>query len=259
MKDFAPVYGPVRSWRYGLSLGIDPIGLVSTCSFNCVYCQLGQIERSFLQRQTFVPTADILSLVEKKIDPTLDVITISGSGEPTLASNLGEIITAIKRITDIPLVVLTNGSLLGLETLRSDLELADEVSIKLDGITKERIDRVNRPAFVWDWEQLLCHLSALRQSFRGKMTIQTMLLSIWSEQERRAYIDGLNDIQPDRVYLNTPRRPKPKQRLINGRENLTTIDGASWFKPIDFDYIATFAEEIKNRSGLPVSFVVGNE
>lgn len=259
MKEFPAVYGPVRSWRYGLSLGIDPIGIVSTCSFNCVYCQLGQIERSSLQRQTFVPTADILSLVQTKITSFLDVITLSGSGEPTLALNLGEIITAVKQITTIPLVVLTNGSLLGLEAVRSDLQLADEVSIKLDGISKDQINRVNRPAFAWDWEQLCGHISALRQSFRGKLTIQTMLLSAWHDQEREAYINGLNLIQPDRVYLNSPRRPKPKQRLVEGRENLTTIAAGTWFKPIDLDYLTAFAEEIKDRSGCPVSFVVVNE
>jgi len=60
---FTAVYGPVSSWRYGRSLGIDPIGCVSTCSFNCVYCQLGEIEHKTSTRAIYVPTEQILEAV----------------------------------------------------------------------------------------------------------------------------------------------------------------------------------------------------
>lgn len=254
MKNFLPVYGPVKSWRYGNSLGIDPIGMVSTCSFNCVYCQLGKIERSSLDRQNFVSTAEIVDLVKQKSTEKFDVITISGSGEPTLAINLGEIIRSVKQITKTPVIVLTNGSLLGLASVQSDLLLADEVSVKLDGITTDRVDRVNRPCFPWDWEEFMDNFLELRRVFRGRLTIQTMLLSWWDDQERQAYVEGLNQIKPDRVYLNVPRRPKPKARLLQGRENLTKLEQASRFKYLSLDELSTFAEEIKHRSGISVSF-----
>ncbi len=254
MKDFTPVYGPVKSWRYGNSLGIDPIGMVSTCSFNCVYCQLGKIERSSLQRQTFVKTAEIITLVKQKMTERPEVITLSGSGEPTLALNLGEIIRGVRQIVSIPIIVLTNGSLLGLDQVRSDLLLADEVSVKLDGIGTDRVDRVNRPCFPWHWDEFVDNFLELRRVFRGRLTIQTMLLSWWDDQERQAYVEGLNQIKPDRVYLNVPRRPKPKARLLQGRENLTKLEQASRFKYLSLDELSTFAEEIKHRSGISVSF-----
>ena len=98
------VYGPVKSWRSGTSLGIDPIGKVSTCSFNCSYCQLGKIQKITNEIKVYVDTQtvikDFLELEKQgrfKLEE-LDVITFAGSGEPTLAENLGEMIDALKII-----------------------------------------------------------------------------------------------------------------------------------------------------------------
>ena len=112
-QDFSSVYGPVASWRYGRSLGIDPIGPVSACSFDCVYCQLGEIEEKTRDRRIFVATSRILRDLRAVAVDGIDVISLSGSGEPTLALNLGEIVSAIKAATGKPVVVLTNASLLG--------------------------------------------------------------------------------------------------------------------------------------------------
>jgi wyosine [tRNA(Phe)-imidazoG37] synthetase (radical SAM superfamily) len=108
-KLFKSVYGPLKSWRYGKSLGIDPIGKTSVCSFNCVYCQLGEIEIITKERRIFVPTETILNDL-KSFAPwnEIDIITLSGSGEPTLALNLGEILKGIKKITNHQTLVLTN-------------------------------------------------------------------------------------------------------------------------------------------------------
>jgi len=259
MNNFSPVYGPVRSWRYGNSLGIDPIGMVSSCSFNCVYCQLGAIEHLSLQRQVFIPTGAILTAIEARIKEPLDVITVSGSGEPTLALNLGEIIAGVKDITAIPLVVLTNGTLLGVPAVRQDLALADEVSVKLDGITTQRLKQINRPISIWEGEHLWENLQNFRQEYHGKLTIQTMILAPWSEAEEQLYIDRVKALQPQHIYLNHPRRPKPKGRLIAGRENLTTIEHGSWFQPIGRDYLGRFAQAIRQEAHLTVSYVIQQE
>jgi len=259
MNNFSPVYGAVRSWRYGNSLGIDPIGMVSTCSFNCVYCQLGEIERPSLERQIFIPTQEILQLIEQRKNEAIDVITLSGSGEPTLALNLGEIIAGLKSITSFPVVVLTNGSLLGMESVRAELALADEVSVKLDGVTAHRVKQIDRPIFIWDLENLFVNLLNFRQEYHGRLTIQTMILSPWTTEEEHLYIDRLKALQPDHIYLNSPRRPKPKHRLIEGRENLTVVDRASWFKPISRDYLSKFVQAIRQQSNLTVSYVMEHE
>ena len=104
---YTSVYGPVRSWRYGRSLGIDPIGVVSTCSFNCVYCQLGEIQHHTTARQIFIPTEKIVRDLQVVNLADVDVVTLSGSGEPTQALNIGEILTAAKQIAGLPMVVLT--------------------------------------------------------------------------------------------------------------------------------------------------------
>ncbi len=254
MTDFTPVYGPVHSWRYGTSLGIDPIGAISTCSFNCVYCQLGKIERSSLVRQTFVSTAEIISLVSQHQE--MDVVTISGSGEPTLALNLGEIIAAVKGIISNPLIVLTNGSLLHLNDVRRDLLLADEVSVKLDGITTDRINRISRPAFSWDWQTFWQSLQTFRTMFNARLTIQTMILSAWTIAEEKTYIDQLKTIGIDGIYLNVPRRPKPRHRLLEGRENNSQIDHGIYFSQPDWTYLNNFAQRIQDRSGIPVSWMM---
>jgi wyosine [tRNA(Phe)-imidazoG37] synthetase (radical SAM superfamily) len=108
---FTAVYGPVQSWRFRRSLGIDPIGPRSVCSFNCAYCQLGEIEQACSERQIFIPTAQIQQeLVTNARWNNVDMITLSGSGKPTLVLNLGEIITMIQNLTQKPVAVLTNGT-----------------------------------------------------------------------------------------------------------------------------------------------------
>ncbi|MFN3926889.1 MAG: radical SAM protein [Pseudanabaenaceae cyanobacterium] len=251
-SEFLPVYGPVRSWRYGNSLGIDPIGAVSHCSFNCVYCQLGEIEQITLTRQLFVPTEEIINLMPTQDLQLVDVITLSGSGEPTLALNLGEILQTVGSLTPKPLIVLTNGSLLGDAQVRSELLSANEVSIKLDGITSERVAKINRPAFVWQWDNFWHNLKEFRRIYGGKLTIQTMFLSQWTPAEVQSYIEHLQSLCPDHIYLNVPRRPKPRQRLLAGRENLNAVEFALHFKPLSLEYLADLAQEIR-QAGLTVS------
>jgi len=112
MVNFSSVYGPVKSWRYGRSLGIDPIGAISTCSFTCAYCQLGDIQYRTRQRHEFITTETIAADLQQSDFASADVVTISGSGEPTLALNLGNIAIAVKNLIAKPLIVLTNGTLL---------------------------------------------------------------------------------------------------------------------------------------------------
>ncbi|MFM7580723.1 MAG: radical SAM protein, partial [Microcystaceae cyanobacterium] len=145
LSTFSAVYGPVLSWRYGRSLGIDPIGPVSTCSFNCVYCQLGEIETISQERRIFIPTQTILEELAALAPWEVDIITLSGSGEPTLALNLEDILQGIKTLTHKPILVLTNATQLGDPSVRKALSLADKVSVKLDGISEDLLRRVNRP------------------------------------------------------------------------------------------------------------------
>ncbi|MCS6815684.1 MAG: radical SAM protein [Cyanobacteria bacterium] len=252
MQTFSPVYGPVQSWRYGRSLGIDAIGPVSTCSFHCVYCQLGNIEHPSITRQLFVPTAVIMDALLGWNWSTIDAITLSGSGEPTLAANLGAILTEIQSMSDRPLIVLTNGTLLRDASVQQELYAATEVSVKVDAVTPDRFQRISRPFFPIDWPLFCTGIQQFRQRYHGKLSLQTMIVAPWSEQEQRTYIHYLSAWQPDVIYLNRPVRPKPRQRLLAGRENLTTAPNALWFKPVADARLHQFATAITEQTGIPV-------
>lgn len=252
VQTYSPVYGPVQSWRYGRSLGIDAIGPVSTCSFHCVYCQLGDIERPSNTRQLFVPTAMIVDALFGWDWSTIDAVTLSGSGEPTLAANLGAILMAVRSLSDRPLIVLTNGTLLADASVQQELHTATEVSVKVDAVTLDRFQRISRPFFPIDWQQFCTGIQQFRKGYHGKLSLQTIIVSPWSEQEQHTYIRYLSAWQPDVVYLNRPVRPKPRQRLLTGRENLTTAPDALWFKPVATASLHEFATAIMEQTGIPV-------
>ncbi len=255
MSEFTAVYGPVQSWRYGRSLGIDPIGETSTCSFDCAYCQLGEIEHRTGDRQRFVETDLILRQLESFAPWDVDVITLSGSGEPTLALNLGDIIRGAKSLSARPVAVLTNGVQLGDRQVAQDLQSCDFLSIKLDAISPAQLRRVNRPVAGIDLPDLWKTIHQFRQTFSGHLAVQTMLLTPWSDSEQSAYIDEINALQPDEIQLNTPTRPKPVTRQLDGRGNHLPGDrpyDVRYLKPVSPEILQTFRDRIVQETGISV-------
>lgn len=218
-QSFLSVYGPVVSWRYGRSLGIDPIGVVSTCSFDCVYCQLGEIEHKTGDRQLFVETRQIVEDLQAFAPWEVDAITLSGSGEPTLALNLGEILVTVKAMTGRPVGVLTNGTTLSDPVVRAELAIADQVALKLDAVSPEALRRINRPVAGVDWPQLWQGMVQFRQQYGGHLAVQTMVLAPWSEAEQDEYVARIRALAPDEVQLNTPTRPRPLSHQLDARGN----------------------------------------
>ncbi|MDB9496977.1 radical SAM protein [Spirulina major CS-329] len=250
---FSTVYGPVRSWRYGRSLGIDPIGTVSTCSFNCVYCQLGCIEHLTPTRSVYVPTARIVDDLRAVDREGVDIVTLSGSGEPTLALNVGEILQAVRDEIRRPSLVLTNGTLLGDAAVIQGLAAADRVAVKLDAWTDAALRRINRPVAGLTAAALWAGICRFRQAYPGQFELQTMVLRPWSEQERADYIAKLQHLQPTVVYLNTPSRPKPRERSLAGRGN----EGgdrtpAQQFHCVDSETLTTLAQTLTAATQIPV-------
>ena len=142
------VFGPVPTRRLGQSLGIDPVPL-KICNWNCVYCQLGRSMPMENERADFFPAEDILTEVEdalKSHQPgEIDWITFVGSGETTLYTSLGWLIQEVKKLTSLPVAVITNGSLLHKREIRQDLSTADAVLPSLDAGTPDLYRRINRP------------------------------------------------------------------------------------------------------------------
>ncbi len=202
------VYGPVDSWRVGKSLGVDLIMDTSTCSFNCTYCQLGFIQKITKERKLFIPTKKVISDFKASKWKDSDVITFSGSGEPTLALNIGEVISEIKKITDKPIAILTNGTLLNEPDVIAGVLSADLVSVKLDAPDDKTLQAINRPAEGININLILSGIKKLKKTFHGKLQIQTMFMP-QNKNQISELAKLLNEIRPDEVALNTPTRPYP--------------------------------------------------
>ncbi len=208
-KHVSTVYGPIPSWRVGNSLGIDLIRDRSVCSFNCVYCQLGYIQVITDERREFVPTDTVIQDFKESRWREADIITFSGNGEPTLATNMGEVSRRIKEITPTPQLCLTNGTTLDIPDVVDQLQNIDRVYVKLDAATETVYQRVNRPVAGIPFKKIVENTMQFRKEYPGYMGIQCMFLPL-NTQEVDALADLLLRIQPDEVQLNTPKRPYPK-------------------------------------------------
>ncbi len=252
----SPVYGPVSSWRLGRSLGIDPIGAVSTCSFDCVYCQLGEIEVKTFARRVFVPTEDIAQALAQVPDwEAVDVVTVSGSGEPTLALNLGEILAIAHDLSQRPTVVLTNSTLLGDAQVQRDLAHADRVMAKWDAPSAAALQRISRPVAPLEREALWQDLCAFRQTYAGRLDIQTMVLSPWSAGEVTDYCDRMIALAPHEIQLNTPTRPRPLVHQLDARGNHAPGDrpyATRSLRQVDAAILAQLARHIQDTVQVPV-------
>jgi len=202
------VFGPVPSRRLGRSLGVDLVPF-KTCTYDCIYCQLGRTTHRTVERKEWVPLADVLEELQDKLSSQPDYITLSGSGEPTLFSRMGELIDRIKTMTDIPVAVLTNGSLLWQPEVRDQLKKADLVIPSLDAGDTTVLQAVNRPHEDIPFERMLDGLVAFRREFQGQYWLEVMFLAghnaIHDEAAKLAGCVRL--IEPDRVQLNTATRP----------------------------------------------------
>lgn len=223
--DLAPssTYGPVKSWRLGKSLGIDLIMDPSTCSFNCTYCQLGFIQKITTERKLFIETKKVLEDFLASNWQEADIITFSGSGEPTLATNLGEVIKEIKKITNKKIAILTNGTLFNDPIVRKDVLNADIISVKLDAPDDKTLRAINRPANGISLETILSGIKKLKENIKTSkhqntntsthqhkiLQIQTMFMP-QNKNQIEALAMLLNEIKPDEVALNTPTRPYPR-------------------------------------------------
>lgn len=206
------VFGPVPSRRLGRSLGVDLVPF-KTCSFDCIYCQLGRTNCKTVERKEWVPTDAVLDQLKQKLTIRPDYITLSGSGEPTLHSGIGDIIEHIQAMTDVPVAVLTNGSLLWQKEVREAVALADLVLPSLDAPDAERFELINRPHPDITFERLVEGLTAFRREFAGKYWLEVMLLNGYtsSPPQVRQLAEYTRRIQPDQVQLNTAVRPPAEE------------------------------------------------
>lgn len=210
------IYGPVTSRRLGLSLGIDSVPY-KTCSFDCIYCQIGRTKETVLERRDFGLSGRIFEELAAKLDkgPGADCITLGGSGEPTLNRELETIVRGIKKMTDLPLAVLTNGSLLWHPGVAGALEEADILLPSLDAADEEMFRRVNRPHPEISFERYRNGIIEFSRVFPGKILLEIFLVkNINTSDEHLAKLGALAEkIAPDRIHVNTAVRP-PAENFV---------------------------------------------
>ena len=206
------VFGPIPSRRLGQSLGIDPIPL-KTCNWNCVYCQLGRSRPMTNTRREYVDSQLILAQLAVALSfhapGEIDWLTFVGSGEPTLHEELGKMIRAAKRMTDIPVAVITNGALLFLLEVRQDLLAADAVLPSLDAGNAELYKKINRPHPGVPFDRVINGMVAFRQAYQGKLWVEIMMVRGVNDTESalREIAELLTRINPDEIHINQPIRP----------------------------------------------------
>ena len=215
------MYGPVPSWRLGRSLGVDLLSTpVKTCSFDCVYCQLGLTNNRLAKRREFITAARLADELEQLRGVVADFVTFSGVGEPTLASNLGHAIEMSRKTLSLPVAVLTNSSLMPEEDVRHDLTLADVVVAKLDASDEEVFRSVNRPAVSYSLREIIAGLERFRSVYSGKLALQMMFVD-HNKESAVSMARLAAQLHADEVQINTPLRPCAVRPL--DREELAAI------------------------------------
>jgi len=215
------LFGPVPSRRLGLSLGVDIVPL-KTCTLDCIYCQLAETTEKTVIRKEYVTVESVLNQLKERLSNGLltDFITFSGSGEPTLNSSLGEFIDRIKEITDIPVAILTNGTLLYLPDVRADCAKADVLLPSLDAPDEQTFQKINRPHTDISFKNLVSGLCEFRKNFAGRIWLEVFLLEgiNTAPGQIQKIADIIKKICPDKIQLNTAVRPT-KDTTVKKVEN----------------------------------------
>ena len=213
------VFGPVPSRRLGQSLGINNIP-PKTCTFSCIYCQLGRTTDLRITRDTFYKPETIFKKVKEKVDSAnkkkepIDYLTFVSNGEPSLDVNLGKTIEMLK-VLEIKIAVITNASLLWNESVRSDLCHADWVSLKIDAISQNIWHGINNPHDSLDLYQIWKGITHFAHAFNGELTTETMLVRSKNDQvkELNKLVGFIAILKPDMSYLSSPIRPPAKKSV----------------------------------------------
>lgn len=205
------VFGPVPSRRLGHSLGINIVPR-KVCSFDCIYCEVGKTTELTLERQSFFDVDTFIKEVKEKyaeFEHMIDVVTITGAGEPTLNSDLKEIITRLKSFIKHPLVILTNSSLIDDPQIRSELQLLDIVVPSLDAVTESIFIEINKPHPTQDLQKLVEGFIIFANDFTGILYPEILIIKGINDTDSEIgkIAEILKQCNYTTVHLNTAFRP----------------------------------------------------
>ncbi len=223
------VFGPLKSRRFGISLGINLLPLNNkVCNFNCIYCECGWTDLKSAEVE-YLPASEIIHAMEERFgeiaaqSKRIDSITFAGNGEPTMHPQFAEIMDATvalrnKFLPGLKITVLSNGALLGKERVFNAFLKVDLPVLKLDAGTNEMFKRIDKPLSSKDIDWYIENL----KKFNGRLAVQTLFLTGQhegkvidnaSDEEVDAWISALKEINPQQVMIYTLDRETPAEDL----------------------------------------------
>ncbi|MGQ9844228.1 MAG: radical SAM protein [Spirochaetota bacterium] len=240
-KQLQYCFGPVQSRRLGVSLGVDIVPH-KTCTLNCVYCECGKTTVLTDEIKEYVPTNAVIKELDAilSLHPDLDVITFSGSGEPTLHSGIGTIIDYLKSNYRYKIAVLTNGTLLHNCNVRERLYHADIVIPSLDAATEHAFTKICRPHRSISLKTIIEGIAQFRKEFTNLLILEIFIVPKINDipSELEALVNAAHFINPHRIQLNYLDRPGTEKWVAKVPiETLKQI--AALFKPIPVDIPST--------------------
>jgi len=252
------LFGPVPSRRLGISLGLDIIPY-KTCTLDCIYCECGKTSNHTYVRKSFFPPEKLLSemdiFLEKEIH--LDYITFAGSGEPTLNSDIGYMIKELKRITNIPIAVLTNGTLLDNPKVREDILRSDLLLPSLDAVSEDVFKKINNPVNGITAKQLVKGLIDFSKIYKGKIWVEVFISKGINDsiKELDKIRKVLEQVNPAKIQLNSLDRPPAYAEAKTADHSLLTSIMNRWKDlPVEIikrvktrDEIPSFSKNIENN------------
>ena len=243
------VYGPLLSRRLGRSLGVDVIknaGSKKNCNYDCIYCQLGHVESKLKSpedvKEAVTPeeVSESFQKFNKDIE-NLDYVTFSGTCEPSLNLSLGEMIQGIKKISGVPVCVITNSSLVGREDVRKNLAQADLVVATLVSGNENTWRRIHRPAPDISLQEIIEGLRELAKAGAGKrLALEVMFLESETgkplnstDEEVEKLVQTIRYICPDEIEVLTVSRPPAEK----------------WVKPVSEERLREIAKRFVSEFG----------
>lgn len=217
-RNYRYLFGPVPSRRFGRSLGVD-LTPHKTCSFDCIFCQLGRTTKKTLARNEYVPTSRVIEELHDWIenDGDADYVTLSGSGEPTLHSSFGTVIDFVRSATPIPVVLLTNGSLLHNSEVGKAAARANVVKVSLSAWDQFSFERINRPGPKVKLKSIIEGAWMLREVLSGELWIEVFI--VWGmnsiPKDVAKIAELVSAVRPDRIHLNTAARPPAEDFVLS--------------------------------------------
>lgn len=224
-NNFKYLFGPVVSRRYGLSLGVD-LAVPKTCSFNCLFCQIGETAQTTLTRQSQPPIKAILEELKNwiKSGQSTDFITLAGSGEPTLHRNFGDVLSFIHHESGFKSLLLSNGSLFSLADVRNQALAADVVKLSLHSWDQRSFQAITRANRTLKFDEIIGGYQRFREIYHGRIDLEVFVVPGLNDQEQQMEkIAALaRSFAPDSVYLNSASRPPADSSVLQAAPELMT-------------------------------------